>query len=69
MCHFDIAAGRALAAEAGSVCCWAGNTLHWGAPCNAAGAAAPRRSLGFTFRRRGGAGGEAAEAWEAGTAC
>lgn len=31
--HFPVAAARPLPAAAGSVCAWAGNTIHWGAAC------------------------------------
>ena len=31
--HFPLAAARPMPAAAGSVCAWAGNTIHWGAAC------------------------------------
>jgi hypothetical protein len=31
--HFPLACARPLPAAAGSVCMWAGNTIHWGAAC------------------------------------
>ena len=31
--HFPLACARPLPALAGSVCAWAGNTVHWGAAC------------------------------------
>lgn len=32
-CRFPIAAARPLPTEAGSVCMWAGQTIHWGGVC------------------------------------
>ena len=34
--RFPIARARAIPAEAGSVCLWAGNTVHWGGACSLA---------------------------------
>jgi len=37
----------------GTFMCWTGNTVHWGSACAREGAADPRASLAFVFRRAG----------------
>ena len=54
--RFPLAALRPLPAAAGHVCCWAGNTIHFGSACETAAAASPRVSLACTFRVAQGAG-------------
>ena len=49
--HFPLNGVRPLPARSGGVLAWNGNTIHWGASCNAKGATDPRASLAFVFRR------------------
>ena len=49
-CRFDLTAARPLApVEAGDICMWAGNTIHWGARASASSTAPPRASIAATF--------------------
>jgi hypothetical protein len=49
--RFPLHGARPLPAPAGSVLCWNGNTIHWGASCSRHTSAAPRKSMAMTFRR------------------
>ena len=49
--RFPLHGARPLPAAPGSVLCWNGNTVHWGASCSRHTAAEPRKSMAMTFRR------------------
>ena len=51
--RFPVQGARALPADAGSVLCWNGNTIHWGSSCagHRPGGSEPRKSIAMTFRR------------------
>ena len=55
--RFDVSHARPMIAKAGSVCAWAGQTVHWGGACGLRERecdwntrAVPRRSVACTFR-------------------
>ena len=49
--NFPLDVVRPLPAASGSLLGWWGNLIHWGSSCTRRGAADPRASLAFVFRR------------------